>query len=60
MPSLSDIPEVFFRPIHKDALIEWLRVLPVTDDTRRTLLRMWAAQTHVPLSADDWARIAVD
>jgi len=57
MANNTDIPDAFQHPGLKAPLLEWLKVIPGDPSTKRAMLKAWAAEHNVPITAQDLVTI---
>lgn len=59
MASITDIPRDLIRPDQAPNLIAWLASLPLTQDVRISLVRIWERHTQARLTPEQWAIVNV-
>ena len=52
MPTNADIPEAFQHRYLLQPLLEWLKLIPIEPEQKRAMLRSWADNHKVVLTAD--------
>ena len=57
MASISDIPEKLVNPTMSMQFVEWLLSMPVSQDTRIALGRIWQRFTGARLNTNEWMMI---